>query len=159
VIQVTQGLGSKISHALAARRMKKGEGAELGNVQAKDDIVENRLVGKQRVLLRNVPAKAVRLRPLAAIDQHAAAGRNLLAENQSEQGGLPTSGLADNRDEFAAFDVEVDPVKNTPGRSSFGGIFHVYIFNLDDGVVHGLLLKPRMHSAIERVHREVDGKQ
>ena len=62
VFQIAQSLGSELAHALAARGMKYRKGAELGDVQTKDDIVHDSFVGKQRVLLRNVTAKPVGLR-------------------------------------------------------------------------------------------------
>ena len=53
------------------------QNSELFHLGTKSDVIENRLVGKQRILLRNIAARAIRLMVLSAVNEDAP-GRGLL---------------------------------------------------------------------------------
>ena len=89
-------------------RSQAVEQVELAHLRTEGDVVQHRLIGEERVLLRNVAAGTVGLRMFAAVDQDAAAHGTLAAQDQAKQGALAAAGLAEQADEVALVDFEVD---------------------------------------------------
>src|SRR5439155_15897059 len=84
LLQKPQCFEAKLAPAFAAARMKQRKSAKLGDVRSECDVIDNRFVGEQRVLLRNVTTEPVRLRSLAAVHKYAASRRLLFSENQPQ---------------------------------------------------------------------------
>src|SRR5262249_8833333 len=82
---------SKLAHTVRAVWVKHRKGAECSYIGSKCDVVDNRFVGEEGVFLRHVAAKAIRLEAFTAIHHHSPERRPLLAEDQTQEGGLAAS--------------------------------------------------------------------
>ena len=94
------------------------------DLQGERDVLVDVLVRQQAEVLEDGADLAAQTRHLAvgqpaqlvAGDQHRPLGGLLLAQREPEQGRLAGPGLADDEDELAAADLEVDPAQGRPGR-------------------------------------------
>jgi hypothetical protein len=71
------------------------------------------------MILEHHPAIGTGGRDLAAVAQNFAAGSGLEAADDVEEGALAAAGRADNGEEFAVFDVEVEVLKDLDGAKAF----------------------------------------
>ena len=95
----------------------------LDDLHRKGDILKDRLVRQQPVVLEDDAETAPQIRHLAAlhvddiapIDEEAAARRQLLAEQHLDERGFARAAGADDEDEVSRFDIDIHMVE---GHSS-----------------------------------------
>src|SRR4030095_12291896 len=100
-------------------------------VQAEHDIALEVEPGKERRLLEDEDALAVRLPPRLIVDANLARLRTLEAREDAQEGGLAAAGGTDHRDEFPVGHREAEIVEHrhraAAGLEGLGNRAHVYI--------------------------------
>src|SRR5690606_4135221 len=107
--------------------------AAFGNLHAESDVVMHAHVRKQRVVLEDESDAAVTHRNVGRVlvaEINRSAVRELEAGDHAQDGRLARSRRTEQRDQFAAFDLERDPAHGAEGLE---GLHHVVEADL-----HGL---------------------
>src|SRR5678816_2737574 len=159
LFQVSHRQGPELPVLLSMYRTQQPEGTRLANFETESDVVEHCLIGKERVLLRDIAASSIRLRSLDPVNSNPAELRLRFSQDQTQQCRLAAPGLADDGNKLAGLNLQVDPVKHTARLTALPGKFDTHTIELNRRR-HGLgLLKPGMKFPIEGVHRQIHQKE
>ena len=141
------------------------------HLQAEADVVEHRHVREQRVVLEHHPEAAALGRQhidARVVEPDAAARQRLQARDAVERGRLAAAGRAEQRDELAAPDVEIEPAQRGNLRAFrvgeaagyrveaqlFESVLHHVFLTASDGAGAGVpALSCRSGAALQRVFR------
>ena len=83
-------------------------GIRHDGIHSQGNVLANALPGQQRVVLEHHHAIGTRIGDLAAVHQDAALAGLGQARHQVEQGGFTTAGVADQRNKFTVFDLQIN---------------------------------------------------
>jgi hypothetical protein len=117
-----------------------------GHLEGEGNVLEDRLGGQQPEVLEHDPDPAPQLRHVATAEarqvapghDHPAAGRQLLADEQADEGRLAGARRADQEDEVSGRDGDVDVGQ----RDLAVGVGHAHVDHVDDRL-RGRILGPR----------------
>ncbi len=109
-----------------------------GDLEAEGDVLRHGQVGEQRIGLEHhadVALVGLQPRDVLAADDDGAGGRLLEAGDHAQHGGLAAAGRAEEGDELAGADIEVEILHH--GRRAIG---FADVLDREEGVGHGFRL-------------------